>query len=642
MSGIYGIINLKNQPVDSSQMNKMEELMIHRGVDGKCQWIDDNVGLGHLKLEITPESEYEQLPLKYKQWVITADCRIDNRDELNDSLCILAEERYFTPDSTYIVKAYEKWGKDCVKHLIGDFAFAIWDTVEKSLFCARDQIGIKPFFYVKTDDKFIFASEVKTVVKQKEVSIELNERKVGEYLYYIHNFYHPDETFFINILRLLPAHYLYLKENKFEIKRYWELKRTKEIKLENDEAYAKKLKELLLQAIHCRMRTNHPIGVTLSGGLDSSTVACIAAKKLAKEKKILYTASSVLPDNWEGIEEDERKYIDAVIEQEKNIHISYVTGESRGVFDNIEKNMNDTYFPINAFYYMDDALRESLKKKGQVRIILNGLTGDSGISLNVPTIPLLFKRLQWKSVLNQIQRRAIFKNISKSQVLYNELIKNLIPEKLKSVIRKIKNNEEVVDENDILINSKFEKQFGFRKNSHLFSTSLRKLDFFKTFQVGIEMHTHCFEEINIRNSFEGIEEYMPLADKKLLEFIINLPIKYFEHNGIKRGLVRFITKGLIPDKVRERTFKTVYTPLFNRKIIEERKIINDQLLSIDDIYVKQFINIDIMKSVNNEIIIFKNWQDKSYSKKAIVLFVFFSTGLFIKKLNIIQNETKKY
>ena len=168
MSGIYGIINLKNQPVDKQQLDKMEALLLHRGLDGNGQWLQDNVGLGHLKLEITPESAYEKLPLEYKQWVITADARVDNRDELNTPLSIEVAERHKIPDTTYIVKAYEKWGKDCVKHLIGDFAFAIWDKNSQTLFCARDHIGIKPFFYLKTEDKFIFASEVKTLVELQE------------------------------------------------------------------------------------------------------------------------------------------------------------------------------------------------------------------------------------------------------------------------------------------------------------------------------------------------------------------------------------------------------------------------------------------------------------------------------------------
>ena len=121
MSGIYGIINFNEDTVCKEQMNKMQAIMSHRGIDGKSQWIDNNVGLGHLKLEITPESEFEQLPLLYKQWVITADARIDNRNELNAPLSISEQEQGITPDSTYIIKAYEKWGNNCVKYLIGDF-----------------------------------------------------------------------------------------------------------------------------------------------------------------------------------------------------------------------------------------------------------------------------------------------------------------------------------------------------------------------------------------------------------------------------------------------------------------------------------------------------------------------------------------
>ena len=166
MSGIIGIHYLDGRPVDRENLTKMVDILAHRGPDGADIWVDGCVGLGHRMLWTTPESLIEKLPLENQRGdlVITADARIDNRDELIAALQINNRPSDKVVDSELILAAYEKWGEDCPEHLLGDFAFAIWDERRELLFCARDHFGVKPFYYYFANNTFAFGSEIKALL----------------------------------------------------------------------------------------------------------------------------------------------------------------------------------------------------------------------------------------------------------------------------------------------------------------------------------------------------------------------------------------------------------------------------------------------------------------------------------------------
>jgi asparagine synthase (glutamine-hydrolysing) len=184
MSGIVGICYLDGRPVESLQLDRMLASIAHRGQDGSAVWRAGSVGLGHCMLWTTPESLHEKLPLESESGdlVTTADARIDNREELITALSINHYLDQVITDSQLILNAYEKWGEACPAHLIGDYAFAIWDGQERTLFCARDHIGARPFYYYKSERIFIFASEIKALLTNELVPRRLNELRVADHL----------------------------------------------------------------------------------------------------------------------------------------------------------------------------------------------------------------------------------------------------------------------------------------------------------------------------------------------------------------------------------------------------------------------------------------------------------------------------
>ena len=185
MSSICGYWKNNNSRLDSSAIELMLSAQNHWKADQKNNWNDDpSVALGHLMLYNTPESLSETLPFydPESDCCITADARIDNREELTEKLQIISGAANNKPDSWFILAAYKNWGEDCTQHLRGDFAFAIWDKVHQKLFCARDQIGIKPFYYYFKNSVFAFATEMKGILALEPIDKAKNEKWIADFI----------------------------------------------------------------------------------------------------------------------------------------------------------------------------------------------------------------------------------------------------------------------------------------------------------------------------------------------------------------------------------------------------------------------------------------------------------------------------
>ncbi|WP_321423675.1 asparagine synthase-related protein [uncultured Methanobacterium sp.] len=275
MSGITGIFRRDGKDVDPADIKKMNDKIAHRGPDGSKVWCEGPVALGHQMLHTTHESLHETLPFEDEEsgLIITADARIDNRNDLAPQLGI--EDNEYVSDSYFILKAYEKWGENCPEKLLGDFAFVIWDKSKQQLFCARDHMGVKPFYYYLSDKIFYFSTEMKTIfLNVKKI---LNKIKLS---FFLMGYDDHKLTFYENVLRLFPAHFLNITNNSVKMNKYWELNPNSKIVYNSEDQYIKAFQEIFVSSVYCRMRSNFPIGFELSGGLDSSSVLCVAKKNI--------------------------------------------------------------------------------------------------------------------------------------------------------------------------------------------------------------------------------------------------------------------------------------------------------------------------------------------------------------------------
>ena len=430
MSGIFGIISKNHQPIIPRSANSMLESLRHRGPDGAHVLQTDGATLGHLSLHYTPQSCLEKQPLEYQHWVITADVRLDNRKELCGLLDIPPSAYSRTCDSLLLAKAYEKWGKQCPTYLVGDFAFAVWDKVEQSVFCARDHVGVRQVFFADTTNFFVFSTEIRALARLYFIGNKLDESVFKKFVVNL-DIEGEDaaSTFVAGVKRLLPATWLYYENHKIATQCYWKRDSRKAVEFADEREYGLALRTLLQQAIDDRLNTNFPVGITLSGGLDSSSIACLAARKLAQSGKNLYSASSVLSPNYKGVEVDERNYIELVVAQEKNIIPQYVSAEKTGVFNKIQSVFDKTYEPGNSFYYMDDALYSALSPHS--RVILSGYGGDSTVSNHGNLVLWDYtRRLRISKSLSLLREVKKIERSSYRTVIQNSIIAHLLPAKL--------------------------------------------------------------------------------------------------------------------------------------------------------------------------------------------------------------------
>jgi len=408
MSGIAGVWHFDGRPVDRQQLGRMTDALSHRGPDGRGVWVGERVGLGHRMLEVTPESSAETQPHTHRgeQLAITADARIDNRADLIEALRL--DQRTPSPvtDVEIILRAYEKWGARCPEHLVGAYAFVIWDRAEQRLLCARDHLGIQPLFYYHGHDRFVAASELKALFEHPAVPRRINETQVAEHLVVSQR--DVEATFYEELFHVPPAHTLTVTPRSARTTRYWTLDPEQELRLGSDEAYAEALREQFLEAVECRLRTTSPIGSTLSGGLDSSSVAC-AARTLMDDADDgpLHTFSLVFPSfSGEKKEEiDERAYMDEVLAM-GGFEPHFIRGDEHSpleFLDEMLSHVDQAFWAPNQYLHW---LMYRAADENGVRVLLDGLDGDGTISRGLQYLAELVSDGDWDAFDDHVSALA--------------------------------------------------------------------------------------------------------------------------------------------------------------------------------------------------------------------------------------------
>ena len=277
MSGIVGMYERGGAPADRALLQALTHAISYCGPDARDTWVNGPIGFGHTMLRTTREAQHERQPgnLDGQLW-ITADARIDCRDELLEEMTRASSAAVVggATDSELILRAYATWGEECVQHLRGDFSFAIWDARKKLLFCARDHFGVKPFYYAEPGELFFFSNVLDCLRRHPDVSGDLNDAAVGDFLLFGLN---CDEatTTFRDIRRLPAAHSMTVSADGLRMRRYWSAPTNGRIRYQRPEDFVEHFQILLQAAVADRLRADR-VGILLSGGLDSATVATTA------------------------------------------------------------------------------------------------------------------------------------------------------------------------------------------------------------------------------------------------------------------------------------------------------------------------------------------------------------------------------
>ena len=564
MSAICGIFNFDGKPVDPEALKGMMDTMAYWGPDSSGSWQDGPVGLGHLMLHTTPESMHETLPLKNASGnlVITADARIDNREELFEALGIPHPERTRMPDSAIILKAYEKWGKNCPTHLLGDFAFAIWDERKRRLYCARDHGGYKPFFYHRSSNFFAFGTAIKSLFTLPAVPRRLNETRIADFLVLL-----PIDgkiSFYDDIFRLPPAHAMTVTPDVFEISQYWFLEQVPEIHLRYDQEYVEAFREIFFEAVRCRLRSARPVGILLSGGLDSGSVACVAARQLREKNKRLYAFSSVPLKGFNGPVgpgriADETPYIEAIRCQEDNIDVTYDSAPGRTPLTALERSYWLFDRPLHAVgnHTWVEALMEAARDRC-VGVILSGQVGNGTLSWNgAGYYAKLAREGHWLTLLRELHGCATRKK-DLWGILRSQVLKPLIPETIWMAYQRSKIGGE-----PWLRYSHINPAFAFRMG---ISERFRALGWDPTFRPLPDIRAQRYGLLTPKRTEVGdiwatlcsgfcMEARDPTADKRVVEFCLGVPANHYIKKGQDRLLVRRAMDGILPTAVQWSTVR---------------------------------------------------------------------------------------
>lgn len=390
MSGIVGIFNLDGRPVDRDLLASMTDAITYRGPDRQDIWVDRYVGFGHTLLRTTYESQYEKQPLSLDGEVwITADARVDGRSELIQKLIAKGcDVSAAAADVALILHAYHVWGEECLRHLIGDFAFAIWDGRRKRLFCARDHLGVKPFYYARVGECLIFSNTLNCLREHPLVSDKLNDHAIGDFLLFGFN-QDASTTTFADIQRLPPAHSLMWSRDTTHSHQYWSLPLDGHIRYKHASDYVDHFSELLRVAVEDRLRTDN-VAVFMSGGLDSTAVAAIASQTAHRMSGMQIHAYTTIYDH---LLIDPERYYAGLAAETLNIPIHYHPADDYRLFERCtqsELQPPEPYEePLGAAYL--DRINQIAEKS---RVVLTGQGGDPILNPPEPHYSLMLEKLQ--------------------------------------------------------------------------------------------------------------------------------------------------------------------------------------------------------------------------------------------------------
>ena len=390
MSGIVGIYHRDGAPIERAFLKSLADFLAYRGPDSRECWVDGSVGLGHAMLRTTHESLNERQPasLDGRFW-ITADARLDARAELLQELKQRGREAQpGAPDSELILHAYAAWGLACVDHLRGDFSFGIWDARNRQLVCARDHFGIKPFYYAQLGEAFIFSNTLNCIRIHPAVSGRLNDLAISDFLLF-DMIREPGATSFADIQRLAPAHILVCNEDSVSVHRYWKLPVSAPIHHKRPSECVEQFRGLLDRAVADRLRTSS-VGVFMSGGLDSPTVAASAQRILAGNgPDFSVRAYTEVFENL--IPHEEGPYAGLVAEALR-VPIAFQVSDETGLWKYPDHQNHDWPEPSH-LPCSDGGLAQMRQVAARNRVALTGFGGDPALSclLSVHFLQLLKK-----------------------------------------------------------------------------------------------------------------------------------------------------------------------------------------------------------------------------------------------------------
>jgi asparagine synthase (glutamine-hydrolysing) len=382
MSAIFGILRFDGGDASARDLERMGNVLAHRGPDGRKYVAQGAIGLGHCLMRVNNEDLFEAQPLLDREagLALVADCRIDNREELAAAFSLSTADIRDMPDGAFILRAYKTWGEDCAAHLLGDFAFALWDGRAGRLLLGRDHMGQRYVHYHRAEDFFVFATEIKALWAFPGVPRTLSETALGKYLL-LDRSEANEGTLYTGIGGIPGGSVGQIgTDGSFRLTPYW-APCADPVHEGRDEAYyIATYRRILNEAVACRLRrVSRTPALCLSGGFDSSAIAALAGPVVRSQGRKLLAVASVMPEGYRGPGHDARPMVDCCKRDMPHLDVRYFTREGLtpwSGFDAMAEVADDLVRPLN---YVACGMFRLAAQEG-ARLMMDGHGGDYTIN----------------------------------------------------------------------------------------------------------------------------------------------------------------------------------------------------------------------------------------------------------------------
>ncbi len=549
MCGIAGIILQNPNLIAPDHVKKMTDALVHRGPDGEGRWSNqkNTVHLGHRRLAVIDLSTQAAQPMAFaNRYQIVHNGEIYNYNEIRSFLQNKGYSFTTKTDTEVIVAAFDYWKEKCLQQFDGMFSFAIWDEKEEQFFAARDRFGEKPFYYYEDDEHFVFASEIKAlwaigVEKKYHQKMMLNFITLG----HVQNCVDKEQTFFEDIYSLPPSHYCTFKpfqKQVSKITRYWSINKESKIEISENDA-VEKFNNLFLTSVNRRLRSDVPFGTSLSGGIDSSSIASTINSVLANNSGVLKTFSAVFP----GFESDETDRIN-LLRKFSGVDNHQVTPTVDDLIKDFEKLCYHQEEPFQSSGIYAQYKVYELAKQNQVTVLLDGQGADEILAGYPRYIHWYLQEVLSRHKLGatQIEKSAFRKNGQQFRWDIRNYLAAFLPAHAAMRLEKrdyLKTIHHPAVSSNFLELVKGQEWEGIHKP---IVTKLNDILHFNTTEMGLEELLRFAD----RNSMaHGTEVRLPFLNHELAEFIFSLPSQLKMHAGYTKYLLRRAMDKKLPDEI---------------------------------------------------------------------------------------------
>ncbi|MCL5271204.1 MAG: asparagine synthase-related protein [bacterium] len=569
-------------------LGAMVEAMAHRGPDGRGSHVSGSIGMSHLLLATTPHAVHEQMPARSSdgRLLLTGDLRLDDREELWRAFGRGEPFDPQTSDSRLVLLAYDKWGEACPEHLLGDFAFVLWDGRESKFFMARDQFGLKPFFYHLSGSVFAAASELKALLPMDSVGRDIDERWIVDFLAVLQP--EADATVNPSIRRLPPATTMVLTPAGMRKRVYWRLDPARTLPMKKDADYFEAYRELFLAAVRRRVVSTGPVGSFLSGGLDSSSIVC-AARHMLPGDPALHTFSAWFSDTPES---DESRFIKVVLSGGR-LADHWVDASESGPLSFIEETLEALDEPRLAYnYYYIWRLARAAREAG-IHVMLDGFDGDTTLTHGEGLFAQWAREGRWLRLHRESKAYCALRHIAyrdPGAYIWRYGLRPRIPGPAANLARRIRASLRPARVTPEVPGAKtrynlIPRDVGLRHGVEERTRAMFALDppdHKRSHLRRLEstLFPYTIESIQAVQAAFGTELRLPFFDRRLVEFCLAQPERLKMVRGKTRVLAREGLADILPDEIRQRQDKSDMSVGYRANLMKHnRALVLDTLAS---------------------------------------------------------------